>query len=400
MPVVLMSGIFGTVDDPGMWDDEVVGDDSNVVALDTPWQQEITRAKADFLKIIKARGRRWLKPMGRSLAEMMKENKKPRPWIIQGIIREGAVVVLGGKPKGSKSLAKLEIIRAIASGEKAFGEFRVHKQGPVLTLDIETDEVDLGARGRALVNGAVTTIDKAFGNVLFEARENVDLLNDDECAVIIASARAMNPAPVLICIDPLRNAFEGEETNELLSTVMKRIGAMRDLTGAAFLIVHHLTKGTGDDSKRGKNADVGNIFDRFRGGGSLRGAWDAGIGFETLYRGKDGIKSKVEVELRQGQGAGIFGLDVEFRDDQWGDAVFTKWTHFDDPKEMMQESTEGEAIELLRGFDGRLSANAAAKKLGVSKDRAGDILDQLERKGLARFFEQGNRSGYEWCGGE
>lgn len=303
---------------------------------DALWKGSLVRASSDLARIGGTQARKWTRPIGKRAVDLARTPMTSVEWLVQGLLPARAVALLGGAPKGGKTWMETEIAIAVASGTHAFGEFRVHNPGTVLMLYLEDDERHLRNRFRALTVGRQIDFDAALGRIHYEARLSIDLKNNDDCAGIVASARALPEPPKLICIDPLRDASSGEEnSNDDMRDVMHRIRAIRDVTGAAILINHHLSKP--GDGKGGGNAS---IFDRFRGAGAIRGAYDAGIGIDSK-RTPGTIKSKVEVELRGGRGAGVFGLQLDISDDDHGAAVSAGWAHFDDPKDMDDGDARG-----------------------------------------------------------
>jgi len=145
---------------------------------------------------------------------------------------------------------------------------------------------------------------------------------------------------VLICIDPFRDANTGEEnSNDDMRMVMHHVRAIRDVTGAAVLLVHHLSKPPGN--AKDKNPTT-SIFDRFRGAGALRGSWDGALGKEARVKTPNCIKARMEAETRGGRSAGVFGLQLDITDDGHGNAQTAGYAFFRDVDEMMGKDGEGE----------------------------------------------------------
>lgn len=380
----------------------------------SPWRAELARAHDD-LRAAGVRQRAWERPIGKSALDLAESDLPPPSWVVQGMLRERSVVVLGGAPKGGKTWDEAELAISVASGTPAFGEFACKDPGPVLMICLEDDERDLRTRLRALAVGRRMPLQRALGRIHYEARGALDLCRDEDCAGIVASAR-MLPEPLrLLCIDPLRDANSGEEnSNDDMRAVMHRVRAIRDVLGCAVMLVHHLSKPGAET----KGAAQGSIFDRFRGAGALRGAWDAGIGKDTRQRSPTCIKSRMEVETRGGRGAGVFALQLDITDDDHGNARCAGYAFYRDPADLFgtpteatkEPTTQGERRDgakgrllalltrelrrdLARGVEPQAWSSAyLAGQVGISKSGVHRYLSELEAEGSVIGTPRGFRA--------
>lgn len=297
------------------------------------WDGAMARARLDLATVGLVK-RTWDRPVFENAYDLAMEKLPAVEWLVRGLLGQGDVHVIGGDPKAGKTWMEAELAVAVASGTKAFGEFNVAEPGHVAMLFCEDGRKALRNRFRAIAHGRQIPLDRALKRLHLWPRASVDLLNDDDCAGILASCRSLPEMPVLICIDPLRDANSGEEnSNDDMRRVMHRARALRDVTGATILIVHHMSK----PAKESRNDQRGSLFHRFRGASAIRGAYDGGIAVEGLFKAESTIKAKIEVELRAGRGAGVFGLHLDIQDDDEGAANVAGWAFHRDPQAMMNE---------------------------------------------------------------
>lgn len=386
----------------------------HATAATNAFAREMQRAR-DEIRALLGRAK-WEKPIGKPLLDLAKTDISRRPPIVQGLVGDAAVVVVAGSPKGGKTWAEDEIGIAVASGTKAFGEFWVNRPGVVLRICLEDAEEDIRNRNIALARGRHQHLDEALGNIFYESRFRLDLLNVDDLAGIIASARLLPAPPALICIDPLADAHsvESENDNAGMRRVMGGPRILRDILGCSVLIVHHLTKSPGDK----RDATVDGIFNRFRGGGSIRGAYDVGIAYDVVSKAPGCIKTHIDVETRSGRPPGPFGLQLDIVDGVDHHAERATWSFWRDRSEMTASAAgevAGDARRVLGALrsewlEARLaereptpmSASAVALKVVMNKNKTGKILADLVGRKMAFHVPGTRNSGYVYrdAGGE
>lgn len=377
-------------------------------AATTAFARELHRARSDIrLKLSKAK---WEKPIGRSMLALAQSEMIRRPPIVQSLIPEGAVVVLAGAPKGGKTWLEDEIAVAIASGTKVVGEFYVNRPGPVMRICLEDAEEDIRGRNIAIARGRHQSLEEALENIVYESRFRLDLLDLNDVAGVIASARMMARPPAVICIDPLANAHsvESENDNAGMGRVLSCAGLLRDILGCSVLIVHHMVKSSAVDKK---DAGVDGIFGKFRGAGAIRGFYDTGIAYDVKLRQPGLIKTHIDVETRIGRPPGPFGLQLDITDGPDDRADAASWSFWRNRDEMMggaeadDGSELGRVLGLLRlaWFEAReknaepepISATVAQKKLKIgNRKKVGELLHLLVERNQARHVGTTRNSGY------
>ena len=239
-------------------------------------------------------------------------------WLIQGLVKSDGVGVSAGEPKTTKTWNVLECAMAIATGTSAFGEFNTVQKGPVCIFLAEDSEKATRNRLRALAKFRKMDARKATNNIYFTCRKFVDITDDRQVALMIASVRHVGAK--LLCLDPLRDLHTGDENdNTAMSEVIQNLRRIRELTGAAVMFVHHASKLSGDSAKRSPGQ-------RMRGASAIHGKVDFGmymVGLETDY--ENHWTGSAVVEIRDGKGAGVFDLDLSLTDDEHGEAVGADW---------------------------------------------------------------------------
>lgn len=366
---------------------------------------QLARARADIEKNL-SRGR-WEGPIGRSALELVQTKAPPRKPVVQGLIDEGALVICAAPPKSGKTWLVADVVVSVASGTPVFDEFQVIRPGPVLWIALEDHERDLRSRLRSIVAGKKLE-ERVLANVFYESRFGIDLLNMDDLAGIVASARMLPTPPRLIVIDPLSDAHsvENENSNAEMKRVLRCARVLRDLIGCALLIVHHMAKNN-DREQKGSSP-----FDRFRGASAIRGAYDCGIAYDVRSKSASSIKANIDVEVRAGQPPGPFGIELTIEDDEDKRAKHAEWKYWHDRSQMMGPD-DGENLGdidkvigqlRLRWFEAEakkqepepLSARAISIQLRINAKKVGLLLRELVDRKIAAYTERGGRknSGY------
>lgn len=208
---------------------------------------------------------------GAALFDMKLVERKP---LVAGLILEGDLVVLAGRPKTGKSLLALQLARSVDEGKPFLGRSTI--QTPVLYVALEDGVARLSERLKAV-----------------NWRPNKTLFWTDQLKLGnggTQSLRGISDAYGLIIIDSLRAACGpdvDENDNAKMGGIVQQLANVAHETGTTILITHHTRKGDPDDD-----------FDSIRGAGAIRGAYD--IGMLLKRSGNDGT-SRLRVESRDRQ---------------------------------------------------------------------------------------------------
>lgn len=223
----------------------------------------------------------------------------PEDIIAPRVLTPGGLLVLGGAPKVGKSDLTISWLVHMAAGVPFLG-FTPPRPLRVFYLQAEIQYHYLRERlGQIALPARVL----AAARDTFVATPKLKLLLDAEGSMRVARAiQAAFPdaGPDIICIDPIRNLFDGgpdgggENDNTAMMFFLKdRVEVLRDYINPAcgVILVHHTRK----LSKQQLKDDP---FLALSGASALRGFYTSGL---ILHRpDEDAPERKLEIELRNG----------------------------------------------------------------------------------------------------
>jgi hypothetical protein len=223
----------------------------------------------------------------------------PADIIAPRVLTPGGLLVLGGAPKVGKSDLTISWLVHMAAGVPFLG-FTPPRPLRVFYLQAEIQYHYLRERLRQIALPAKVL---AAARETFVATPKLKMLLDNDGSVRVARAiqAAFPDAPVdIICIDPIRNLFDGgpdgggENDNTAMMFFLKdRVEVLRDYINPAcgVILVHHTKK----LSKQQLKDDP---FLALSGASALRGFYTSGL---ILHRpDEDAPERKLEIELRNG----------------------------------------------------------------------------------------------------
>ena len=172
----------------------------------------------------------------------------PEPdWLVQNLMTTGSPAVMFAASGQYKTFAALALAWSIATGTD-FGPLKVHKQGPVLYIDLEGG-LGMAKRIRGLWDhhGRTVKPDIYFYDGHFRFNDPAQIQK------LLAVLRVLKP--VLTIVDTYSQAIPGMKENdaESASLVVDCINRIRSETGTAFLLIAHTPK-SGDHTTRGSGA--------------------------------------------------------------------------------------------------------------------------------------------------
>jgi len=272
------------------------------------------------------------------------------------VLTPGGMLVLGGAPKVGKSDFLLNLLVHAAGGAQ-FLRFAAPRPLRVFYLQAEIQYHYLRERLQQLrVDPAV--IERARQTLVVTPKLRL-LLDEQGVALIAAVIRDVFPdaPPDVICIDPIRNLFDGgpggegeNDNNAMLFFLLNRVEALRDEVApdAGIILVHH-TK------KVGKQQVKDDPFLSLSGASALRGFYTSGM---ILFRpDEEQTARELHIELRNGPAL----------------------------EPMLVDKRGGAWVELDRNGE-RIVRKEFGHKLDAERDRRQDVILQL----LAREGEAGH----------
>jgi hypothetical protein len=242
------------------------------------------------------------------------------PWLVQGLMVEGGVAVIGGEAKSFKTWLATDIAVGIATGTRVVGQFDA-KPGIVAYYYTEDLQVAVRNRVRALCSTRGLDPLRALDKFHFQPRgRDINLTDNAACARIIASARMLGKVS-LILLDPLRNIHNAKENeSDDMREVFKRVSMIGTLVGCTMLISHHMKKPS-------KDSNAGQPGLRLRGSGAIHGFVDSGIYLEDLRGNETTVfTNTVRSQVKSARSAGAFELTLTIDDDSNGEAKHATWT--------------------------------------------------------------------------
>ena len=248
------------------------------------------------------------------------------PWLVQGLIAEGGIAMIGAEPKHGKSWVATDIAASVASGTDALGRFRVTRPAKVAYYYAEDLAQSIRNRLRALAAGRGITPEDMCSSLHVQPRgRHLDLTRDEDLAQLIASCRMIGGVGLLV-VDPLRDVHAGKENeSDDMSALFARLRVASTLLSTpermcTILIVHHAKKPTqtsGDDR-------AGNLI---RGSSVIFGAVDSLIMMTDLCGDLvSTFSSTVESTVKAAKSAGSFDLTLTIKDGADGTAERAAWS--------------------------------------------------------------------------
>ncbi len=166
----------------------------------------------------------------------------PEPnFVIDQILIEGTVSVLGAYTGVGKSITALSIIKSLLTRNHLWGKYQVLKTGPVLLVDEETPKSFL--RERIEKMGFDKTLPFYFLHF-----QDVRLDRDDCFNALMTRIEEIKP--VLVVIDSLIRVHRQKEDDATsMSKVVDRLRKIANW-GTIILVIHHHRKGEGPLSQK------------------------------------------------------------------------------------------------------------------------------------------------------
>ena len=183
--------------------------------------------------------------------------------LIEGYWPRQGAGILGGPPKGAKSVLALEAAVSIASGTPFLQSGRVVEPGPVLVASLEggrwlaTDRLEKICRHRGLEMATLPVHVMDLGQLS-------RLRLDDPRYMRGLKDAAQRFVPKLIILDPLVRLHGGSENSASdISALLENLRVIQVEVGCAIMLVHHNKRNVAKESRPGED---------FRGSGDLH-AW-------------------------------------------------------------------------------------------------------------------------------
>ena len=339
-----------------------------------------------------------------SLRELLADTSPmPDDIIAPRVLTPGGLLVLGGAPKVGKSDFLISLLVHMAAGVSFLG-FTPPRPLRVYYLQAEIQYDYLRERLQGIRLDA-SVIAAALDNLV--ATPKLRLLLDEQgvaLATVSIQERFPDAPPDIICIDPIRNLFDGGEDGggendnaAMMFFLTERVERLREAVApdCGIILAHHTKK----VNRKGVEEDP---FQALSGASALRGFYTSGL---LMHRpDEDNTLRRLEIELRNGP-----ALPTKLIDKENG-----RWVELNPMNERLVRKEVGAKFdaERLRKHDvilgllfdeaagGRLYttmqfAEAFENKGGLgSKHTIRDRLSVLATKGFVKFLRDGSPFGY------
>jgi hypothetical protein len=277
------------------------------------------------------------------------DDKSPMPAdiIAPRILTPGGLLVLGGAPKVGKSDFLISWLCHMAAGAPFLG-FSPARPLRVFYLQAEIQYHYLRERVTRIALEP-EMIAAARDNLVATPRLDM-LLNEAGVLSVVEVIRAGFPdePPDIICVDPLRNLFDGgapgateNDNNAMMFFLKERIERLRDAVNphAGIILAHHTRKASKQDVQD-------DPFLALSGASALRGFYSTGL---LMHRPDEtSTVRRLEIELRNGPGIPAKSIDN----------VFGHW------------------IELNGSYQ-RLARDEVGNRLDAERNRKADVIVSL-----------------------
>jgi hypothetical protein len=188
----------------------------------------------------------------------------PTPWLVRDLIVDRALVAAVGRWKTTKTYGFLDVAISVVAGRPAFGALEVEQPGPVVYVIEESGRAALWRRLDALRRGRGIDIEELRGLHL-ATNERVRLDDLQWQNELRRFGEAVQPR--LFVFDPIarmKSPARDENAQKEMAVVIDFLRELRDHTGAAVAIVHH----------------VGHTGAQMRGSSDLESVWETRLTWE------------------------------------------------------------------------------------------------------------------------
>ena len=181
--------------------------------------------------------------------------RPPIEYIVERLIAESSVNVWFGQWGAKKTWAAIDLAVCVASGKQWLG--MATEPCNVLIIDEESGDTRLANRIKDVMRGELGEMADASVPIKSVSLAQFNLLKNSDDADLLARL-VLELDAKLIIIDALADVMLGGDENAVKDTqpVFANLRFIAELTGAAFIVIHHANKGGG---YRGSSAIAGAI---------------------------------------------------------------------------------------------------------------------------------------------
>jgi hypothetical protein len=231
--------------------------------------------------------------------EFLKKTIEKKPVLIEGLLKQGSKMVLGGGSKSFKTWTLLNLGLSVAYGKPFWGH--EVKQGRVLYVDLELDEEDLHYRKTWIIRAMEIRESQPGKFDILPLRGKLSQWRKqskrqgvpvDPFEKIVDQVKASGILYSLIILDPLYKFLGGRNENDAgdMADLFADIECLSDETGAAVVVGAHFSKG---------NQALKDAMDRISGSGVFARDPDSIVVMTPLDEKQGDFTFQVEARLRK-----------------------------------------------------------------------------------------------------
>jgi RecA-family ATPase len=181
--------------------------------------------------------------------------RPPIEYVVEKLIAESSVNVWFGQWGAKKTWAAIDLAVCVASGKQWLG--MATEPCNVLIIDEESGDTRLANRIKDTMRGELGQLANASVPIKSVSLAQFNLLKKPDDAHLLAGL-VLELDAKLVIIDALADVMLGGDENAVKDTqpVFANLRFIAELTGAAFIVIHHANKGGG---YRGSSAIAGAI---------------------------------------------------------------------------------------------------------------------------------------------
>lgn len=199
-------------------------------------------------------------PEFKTAREMFEDPVPEPPTIIEGVLHQGAKMIVTGDSKSGKTCLLTNLAICIAEGWKWLGH--KCKKGKVLYINMEVMQSDFETRYKAIYKAyGKPATDKGMDNfITWNLRGKAEPLEKLAPKII---RRCRNQKFLAIIVDPIYKVQGGDENNaEAIGKFCALFDRIAEETGASMIYVHHHAKGAQGARKAMDRGSGSGVFAR------------------------------------------------------------------------------------------------------------------------------------------
>ena len=207
--------------------------------------------------------------------------RPPIEYVVERLIAESSVNVWFGQWGAKKTWAAIDLAVCVASGKQWLG--MATEPCNVLIIDEESGDTRLANRIKDVMRGELGEMADASVPIKSVSSAQFNLLKNSDDADLLTRL-VLELDAKLVIIDALADVMLGGDENAVKDTqpVFANLRFIAELTGAAFIVIHHANKGGG-----------------YRGSSAIAGAIDTLLSVESKQ--DDGLITFKTEKMRDGE---------------------------------------------------------------------------------------------------